>query len=144
MSDQTNRQQVFFRFENLRIYHKALEYALWVKENTSLLRSQDCQFADNFCQTSQRISTHIAEGSAREKPLFIQHLKESKSAIRVCLVFTTLAHRLEMITDEQESESRIQLMEMTKMLGALITSLLKNPTPVQEQYDEDYLPTQSW
>lgn len=144
MNDQTNKQLTFFRFEDLRIYHKALEYVLWVRDITTGLRPIDCLLADDFCKAAQRIAINIAEGSAREKSQFITHLKEAKSAIRACLVLATLAHKQHLISDIDEEESRHQLMEMTKMLGALITSLQKNLPNMQEQYDEDMYPSKNW
>lgn len=144
MNDQTNKQLTFFRFENLRIYHKALDYSLWVKSICREIRTNDCMLADDFCKTAQQIPVSIAEGSARDKSKFIIHLKEAKCAVRASLVLGTMAHRLQLISDMEEDESRNQLMEMTKMLGALISSLQRNTTVFQEQYDEEPYSTQNW
>ncbi len=116
----------FFRFEDLRIYHKALDYIIWVHKTTLAFRDKDQgQLSAKFFQTAQSIALNIAEGSARNKSQFVYYLKLAKSAIRDCLVYTSLAHSLGHMNDSDEHHSREQLMEMTKMLGALIGSLQK-------------------
>lgn len=116
----------FFRFEDLRIYHKALDYIIWVHEKTLSFHNIDQgQLSAKFGQTAQSIALNIAEGSARNKSQFVYYLKLAKSAIRDCLVYTSLAHSLGYMNDTDEHHSREQLMEMTKMLGALIGSLQK-------------------
>ncbi|MDP2236111.1 MAG: four helix bundle protein [Bacteroidales bacterium] len=144
MNDQTNKPLTFFRFEDLRIYHKALDYIIWVQMITDNFPAIDSKLADSFCSTARRIALDIAEGSAREKVHFVSHLKEAKSAIRACLVYTTIAYKNSYITDADEEDSRNQLMEMTKMLGALITSLQKNSSGMQEQFDDETYPAKSW
>ena len=50
----------------------------------------------------------------------------AKSAVRECVVITTSLEKHGVITEVQVGESRNELMEMTKMLGALIGSLQKS------------------
>jgi four helix bundle protein len=124
MESGNDKNNTFFRFEDLRIYHKALNYARWVQESTSSLAENDSSGTiDRFNRSSQNIALNIAEGSARNKSQFIYYLKMSKSAVRECLVYTSLVYKLEWFSDEEEEGSRNQLMEMTKMIGALIASL---------------------
>ncbi len=116
----------FFRFEDLRVYHKALDYTTWVHQQASLFYERDHGLlAVRFSSAAQNITMNIAEGSARNKNQFIYHLKVAKSLLRDCLVFTSLARQLTYISKESEEYSRNQLMELTKMLGALIGSLQK-------------------
>ncbi|PKP52829.1 MAG: hypothetical protein CVT92_07060 [Bacteroidetes bacterium HGW-Bacteroidetes-1] len=145
MNEPSNKQSTFFRFEDLRIYHKALEYSIWVN-NTARDFAPECDgdLTKGFCNSARQISLQIAEGSAREKSFFISHLREAKSAIRSCVVYSTFANKLGYLSDFDDEESRNQLMEMTKMLGALITSLQKNLSGNQEQYEEEYYPAKNW
>lgn len=123
----TDRNPTFFRFEDLRIYHKALDYIAWVSKATEV-------YADNikdslparFNDSARAIALNIAEGSARNKSQFIYYLKMAKSSIRESLVYTTISFNLGHITDVQEEESRNFLMELTKMVGALISSLQRS------------------
>lgn len=117
----------FFRFEDLRIYHKSIDYNAWVLDAVLQFPSSDqSQFVLRFCDSARNISFFIAEGSSRNKPQFIQYLKMAKTSIRECLIFGTLALKQNNITETQEEESRQQLMEMTKMIGALISSLQRS------------------
>ena len=117
----------FFRFEDLRIYHKSLDYSIWVQDVTMLFPNNDqSQFVLRFNDSARNITFFIAEGSARNKSQFIHYLKMAKSAIRECLIFTSISLRQNNISESQEEESRQQLMEMTKMIGALISSLQRS------------------
>lgn len=117
----------FFRFEDLRIYHKALDYVSWLHDVTMLFPDPDkTQLATRFNDAARNIALFIAEGSARNKTQFIYYLRMAKSAIRQCMVYTTLSYGLNLMSDAYEDESRTQLMEMTKMIGALISSLQRS------------------
>ena len=127
---QTEKQErpgTFFRFEDLRIYHKSLDYVTWLQDVTMLFPESDkSQLAVRFNDSARNIALYIAEGSARNKTQFIYYLRMAKSAIRQCMVYTTLSYGLNIMSESHEDESRTQLMEMTKMVGALISSLQRS------------------
>ena len=50
----------------------------------------------------------------------------AKSSVRECLVYTSIFHNLGHFNDDDEDTSRNPLMEMTKMIGALISSLQRS------------------
>ncbi len=127
MNDFENEKHgTFFRFEELRIYHKSLDYICWVNQHQPLTDDKSQMLMDKFQTAAVNISINIAEGSARNKSQFIYYLKMAKSSIRECVVFTSIAFQLGYLSEEEEQESRNQLMEMTKMLGAFIGSLQRN------------------
>jgi four helix bundle protein len=138
------RPVTFFRFEDLRIYHKSLDYVNWVQEKTMLFPEEDrTKLALRFNEAARSISLYISEGSARNKSQFVHYLKMAKSSIRQCVVYTTLAVRQNLLTETSEEESRGFLMEMTKMIGALISSLQRsnnynNPNYNNNNYDNRY------
>lgn len=139
MEHSDDKHFTFFRFEDLRVYHKAMDYALWVKTSTnSFANPSDLDLAAKFNTSAQAIAINIAEGSARNKSQFIYYLKMAKSALRECLVYGTLTLNLELISEEQETHSRNQLMEMTKMIGALISSLQRSVVKVDEENDFEH------
>ncbi len=114
----------FFRFEDLRIYTKSNDYSVWLLENLRAPKTEAEQNLSNaFYHSAFDIALNIAEGSSRNKSQFEHYLKISKTAIRECIVYTTLAKGLNMLTDEEVERSRELLMEMTRMIGALIISL---------------------
>lgn len=125
--EKSEKTGTFFRFEDLRIYHKSLEYINWVQDITSLFPSNDqSEFVLRFNDSARNIALFIAEGSSRNKSQFVYYLKMAKSSIRECIVFTMLARKQNNISDLYEEDSRNQLMEMTKMIGALISSLQRS------------------
>jgi four helix bundle protein len=124
MENNTDKQYPFFRFEDLRVYHKALDYITWVNDVTKLSPdTTNVELNKRFNFSAQNIALNIAEGSARSKTQFIYHLKLAKSSLRECLVFTTISSNFGLFTEDMDTQSRGQLMELTKMIGALISSL---------------------
>jgi four helix bundle protein len=131
-----DKNNFFFRFEDLRIYHKALDYVCWVNEATRDFTACD-ELVRHYKNASQSIAVNIAEGSGRNKTQFIYYLKMAKSAIRECIVLSTIAHRQGQYDDAKLEESRQFLIEMTKMVGALISSLQRNLKGNEHADDED-------
>lgn len=138
MENNNEKQFTFFRFEDLRVYHKALNYTIWVSDASKLNQDENSELMKRFNLSAQNIALNIAEGSARNKSQFIYYLKMAKSAVRECLVFSTISLNLDLITESMDNESRNQLMEMTKMIGALISSLQRsvNKDDEAENYQE--------
>ncbi|MCL2511410.1 MAG: four helix bundle protein [Bacteroidales bacterium] len=112
----------FFRFEDLRIYHKALDFATFVYQNTAAFPED---LKRDFLDASSNIVLSIAQGSFYGKVQFINILKEVRNAIRSCVVYTAIGQRIGAFTDAQSEESTIHLQELSKMLGAFIGSLKK-------------------
>jgi len=127
METDLDKTTTFFRFEDLRVYHKALDYIDWVYQKVSTFSENgNSSLSKRYYDSAQAIALHIAEGSARNKSQFIYYLKMAKSSVRECVVHTSLAEKQKLITSTEQDESRHQLMEMTKMLGALIGSLQRS------------------
>ncbi len=126
MENSTDKNNSFFRFEDLRIYHKALDFVDWIQEATNYFSDDSKQsLALPMFKAAHAIAVNIAEGSARNKSQFVYYLKMAKSSVRECVVYTTIAKKQNLISAEAEEEGRRQLMELTKMIGALIASLQK-------------------
>jgi len=130
----------FFRFEDLRVYGKAVEYNKWLINALHTPRNEgERRLCDSFVSSSLDIALNIAEGSSRNKTQFDHFLKIAKSAIRECVLYTTIAHGLDLLTDEQKETSRELLMEQTRMIGALIISLTRGSRHSRDTSDEsDY------
>ena len=138
MENEHERPTTFFRFEDLRIYHKALEYIDWVyimaknTTNDPFMKS----FFDRFLTSANGIALNIAEGSSRNKSQFVYYLKMAKSSVRECVVLSTVAQSRAFITNSNYDESKNYLMEMTKMIGALIGSLQRSIKPGEADDDD--------
>ncbi|MCX6013048.1 MAG: four helix bundle protein [Chloroflexi bacterium] len=66
---------IIFRFEDLRIYHKALDYIDWVylmAKNTTDDPFMKL-FFDRFLTSANGIALNIAEGSSRNKSQFVYY-----------------------------------------------------------------------
>lgn len=134
MDQQEEKIVSFFRFEDLRVYAKATDYATWLASNLGTPRSDsEKALVNSFCHSSYDIALNIAEGSSRSKSQFDHYLKISKTAIRECVVYTEVARNLGLMNDEQHAQSREFLMELTRMLGALIISLQRSAERRHEQ-----------
>jgi len=129
----------FFRFEDLRIYGKAVDYANWILGTLREARTDnEKQFSHAFVNSAMDIALNIAEGSARSKSQFDHYLKISKTAIRECVVYTTIASRCGLLTEYDAERSRDLLMEQTRMIGALIMSLQRGAKrPVDNEFDHE-------
>lgn len=131
----------FFRFEDLRIYDKVLSYIEFVHNTTMAMPDSGnaAEIARRFFNASQSIAVAIAEGSGRSKPQFVQLLKEARASVRECLVMGTISGRLLFLSEQQVEENREMIMEISKMLGALITSLQKTTrkSEPRHEYEEE-------
>lgn len=138
MDQQEEKIVSFFRFEDLRVYAKATDYATWLASNLGAPRTDsEKALVNSFCHSSYDIALNIAEGSSRSKSQFDHYLKISKTAIRECVVYTEIAHNLGVMTEEQFNQSREYLMELTRMLGALIISLQRSAERRHESTPDD-------
>lgn len=138
MEQQEEKVVSFFRFEDLRIYGKATDYASWIMSQLSSPRNDaERALVNSFCHSAYDIALNIAEGSSRSKSQFDHYLKIAKTAIRECVVYTEVAHNLGMFGDGQFEQSREYLMEMTRMLGALIISLQRSAERRMSRNDDD-------
>ena len=127
MENQTTKNATFFRFEDLRVYDRALEYIDWVYNATGLFPGDQVkELTSRFNTSAQSIAFYIAEGSARNKSQFIYYLKMAKSSVRECVVLTAILEKQGSMENIQVDESRNYLMELTKMIGALIGSLQRS------------------
>jgi four helix bundle protein len=136
MSDQESTSS-FFRFEELRVYAKATDYAVWVHQIAAKMADlQQIQLSNRFLEAAQNIAINIAEGSARNKIQFVFYLKNAKESVRSCVVFTEIAFKLSLLDEDEVSFSRNQLMELTKMVGRL-TTILKEASVNNHHQQQD-------
>ena len=133
----------FFRFEDLRIYAKALDYITWLHNVVNKFPSHEQPtLAQPFLKVAQSIALYLAEGSARNKPQFIYYLKMAKSSVRECVVYTEIALRLGILNEVEKEHSVNQMMELTKMIGSLVTSLQRALPNIKEddEFDDMQMP----
>jgi four helix bundle protein len=147
MENDFTKSVSFFRFEDLRVYHKALDYIDWVSNTTQMISENNVNgIAHKFNLAAQSIAFYIAEGSARNKNQFVYYLKLAKSSLRECVILTSVLEKQGAMTESMVEYSRNQLIELTKMIGALIGSLQKssrkfqgNNTAVEPEEDLEFV-----
>jgi four helix bundle protein len=133
------RPLTFFRFEDLRIYHKSLDYINWVYDIAKIAKDDPMMksYFERFLTSAHSITVNIAEGSSRNKSQFVYYLKMAKSSVRECVVLSTVGLSRSYIMQEAFDDSKQQLMEMTKMIGALIGSLQRSVKPDEHSGEDD-------
>lgn len=134
-----NKPVSFFRFEDLRIYHKSLDYFNWISEQTKSANPFGQRIIlEPLANAALRVSINIAEGSSRHKLQFVSFLKDAKTAVRECVVLSTMAQQCGAFTNEQYDQSKETLVEMTKMLGAMIVSLQRTSPREDSEVKPDF------
>ena len=115
----------FFRFEDLRIYAKAMDYisCLYQVLDVELANGNQKFLVKSFLKSAHAIALNTAEGSSRNKAQFLYYLKMAKSAVRECVVYTEIAKKVALLPEDNYEFSRDKLVELTKMIGSLIASL---------------------
>ena len=114
----------FFKFENLRIYHKSLQFSnavLSIRDNVQT--DTDKMVASKFFDAAVMITNNIVEGSCMCKNTFVESLQKAKSNIRTCVIYTELLLSRKAIDEEQADDILNELIELTKMTGALMVSI---------------------
>lgn len=126
----------FFRFEDLRIYAKAMDYIVWLYQQlpTGEVAANQKFMQKSFLKSAQDIALNTAEGSSRNRTQFLYYLKMAKSSVRECVVHTEIAYRFGIINEEAKEHSRTELMELTKMIGSLIASLQRSSLGIGSSY----------
>ena len=116
----------FFKFEGLRLYHKSVDFtnAILSLSNTTQTAAQRLVI-EQFVNEAGQISANIIEGAAHPKAEFTENLQRAKSNIGKCVMLCALASKQSLIDETQENDIRNELMELTKMIGALIISFQK-------------------
>ena len=115
---------------------EATDYATWVT-NAVAGNEKYKSLVGSFCHSAYDIALNIAEGSSRSKSQFDHYLKIAKTAIRECVVYTEVGTNLGLLSTEQKEQSREFLMELTRMLGALIISLQRSAERRSVRSDEE-------
>ena len=127
MIPETTKTNNFFKFEGLRIYHKSVDFTNAILSLSNTVQT-DAQrpLINQFINQAGLITSNIIEGASRPKSEFIDYLQNAKTNIGRCVMLCTLASQQHLIDETQENDIRNELMELTKMIGALIISFQKH------------------
>ncbi len=115
MSQQDNKTPTFFKFEDLRVYNKAVDFVVFLMK---LFENNNDTYYYRLIDDATLIAINIVDGSVKNKTQFVEKLQEAKGNIRKVVVYTTVGQRKGLIGDEYYENIRYKLMELTKMIGA--------------------------
>ncbi|WP_139856619.1 four helix bundle protein [Aequorivita sinensis] len=113
-----------FKFEDLIVYQKAIEFGEIVHSQVSTFpKIEDYRLSAQFARAADSIAFNIAEGSGSSDASFLNYLRIARDSSRECVAVTTKALLRNYISFEQSEKNREILVEIIKMLTALMKYL---------------------
>jgi four helix bundle protein len=113
-----------FKFEELKVYQKAIDFGEIVHSQVSSFpKIEDYRLSSQFARAADSIAFNIAEGSGSSDASFLNYLRIARDSSRECVAATTKALLRNYITFEQSEQNRSLLVEINKMLSALMKHL---------------------
>lgn len=115
-----------FKFEELQIYQKALDFVdLVYVVIQDFPKHEMYNLSSQFKRAAVSIALNTAEGPGGSNAQFNRYLQMALNSLNECVVCATVSRRLNYITIEQEKELRMKLVELSKMITGL-QKYLKN------------------
>lgn len=129
----------FFRFQDLRVYQRILEFARLADAQVQKEPGLDgVEVFPRISDAALRAAMKIAEGASMPREVFIRQVRESKTFIRECVVLLDYALIKGIISNEKYAQLMNELEEITRMTGAFITSLCHpNNAPANGKNQEE-------
>ncbi len=114
-----------FKFEDLQVYHKAMDFAEIVDGLTKQFPKKEMYaLSSQFRRAFDSIALNIAEGYPGSDAQFVKHINHAIYSANECVSASTKAYRRKYISMDQNEENRRQLSEITKMLSSLRKTVL--------------------
>lgn len=124
------KSQYHFKFEELNVYQKAIEFGELVHSQIAAFpKIEDYRLSAQFARAADSIAFNIAEGSGSSDASFLNYLRIARDSSRECVAATTKALLRNYITFEQSEKNRGLLVEINKMLAALMKHLKNKNNP---------------
>jgi len=109
-----------FKFEELRVYQKAISFSNFIYEITkSWPSTYRFNLTDQIIRAALSIPLNIAEGSGRTSKDFQHFLSISRGSCYECIALITIAYQQKLITEEQYKELRETIDFIARMLSSL-------------------------
>jgi four helix bundle protein len=116
-----------FKFEDLKVYHKALDFVDDVYRITKKFPKEEMYgLSSQYKRASVSIPLNIAEGAGDTDAQFNRYLQMAWDSSKECVVCSTIAQRQGFITSEEDKEARVKLSELSKMITSLQRYLKKD------------------
>ena len=109
-----------FKFEDLKVYQKALDYVDEVYDLTKKFpKDERYGLTSQFKRAAVSISLNIAEGAGDTNAQFNRYLQIAWDSAKECVVCSTIARRQKIITEKEDIDMRVKLAELSKMIVSL-------------------------
>lgn len=109
-----------FKFEDLKVYQKALDYVDEVYDLTKKFpKDERYGLTTQFIRAAVSISLNIAEGAGDTNAQFNRYLQIAWDSAKECVVCSTIARRQKIITEKEDIDMRVKLAELSKMIVSL-------------------------
>ena len=120
-------KEIKFSFEDLKVYQKALDFIdNTYKATNNFPKNEDYALSSQFRRASISIALNIAEDSGDTNAQFNRFLNISNGSIKECVVCSTIAKRLNYLSQEDDYNNRLRLEELSKMTSGLQKYLKSN------------------
>ena len=111
---------MLFKFEELKVYQKSLDFIDVVYEVTIQFPQEERYgLTSQFRRASTSIALNIAEGSGSTDKDFNKYLRTAYNSLKECVVCSTVAYRQDFISEEIHENLRKELVEISKMIAGL-------------------------
>lgn len=118
------KSKYHFNFEDLKVYQKAMDFGEIVHNQLKKFpKIEDYRLSSQFARAADSIAFNIAEGSGSSDARFLNYLGISRDSSRECVSATSKALKRGYITFEESELNRKYLVEINKMLSALMKHL---------------------
>ena len=108
-----------FRFEDLVMYQKAIEFGESVNlQINQFPKVETYRLASQFIRAADSIANNIAEGSMSSDAQFNRYLQMAWDSALECVVCSTKARLRNFISVEQDEINRNSIAELNKMITA--------------------------
>jgi four helix bundle protein len=121
------KSKYHFRFEDLKIYQKAVLFGeLANKLISKFPKYEDFKLSSQFAKAADSIALNIAEGYSDSDANFNRYLIISQGSINECVSCATKAKLRNYISKEENEEVRKELSELSRMNTSLRKKLISN------------------
>ncbi|MHA7060082.1 four helix bundle protein [Aquimarina sp. M1] len=114
------KSKYHFKFEDLIIYNKAIEFGESVNDKISAFPKEEMyRLASQFIRAADSIALNIAEGSGSSDAQFNRNLQMAWDSAHECIVCSTKAKLRGFIGEVQDERNRADITELSKMITSL-------------------------
>jgi four helix bundle protein len=114
------KSKYYFKFEDLTIYAKAMEFGEIVNDLTKKFPKEErFELSSQFKRAADSIALNISEGSAGTDKQFYNYLGNAWHSAHECVSCSSKAQMRNYISVDEDEENRRLITELSKMITTL-------------------------